>query len=142
MAVESLLADADHQPGILRHRDGLVGKDGEVPQLPLVSQMAVDRPALSLLSLENAHCRPAVLLVVSLGPLEFHGDHLGVARRLDLSLQLRHHDVAVARAAEAAATGQTRVGEHLQPQSAKLSGRHECFEFIGIPWRKLAFHEP
>ena len=142
MAIEGLLSQADHQPRILRHRYGLVGKDGEVPRLPLVGQMTIDRPALPLFALQYTRCSPAVLLVVGLGPLEFHGDHLGVARRLDLSLQLRHHDVAVACAAEAAATGQTGVGQHLQPQTAKLPGRHERFEFIGVTRRELAFHEP
>ena len=142
MAIEGLLSQADHQSRILRHRDGLVGKDGEVSRLPFVGQHAVDRPALPLFALQNAHCRPAGLLVVGLSPLEFHGDHLGVARRLDLGLQFRHHDVAIARAAEAAAAGQTRVGQHLQPQAAKLPGRHDRFEFVGVTRRQLAFHEP
>ena len=142
MTIEGLLPKADHQPGILGHRYGLVGKDGEVPRLPLVGQMTIDRPALPLFALQYTRCSPAVLLVVGLSPLEFHGDHLGVARRLDLSLELRHHNVAVASAAESTATGQTGVGQHLQPQTAKLPGRYERFEFVGIPRRQLAFHEP
>ena len=144
MAVECLLADPHHQPCIFWQRHGLRGKHGDLPGLALLRDVAVDRPALALLplALQHARRRPAFLLVARLGPHELHRDHLRIAWRLDLRLDLCDHDIAVAAAAEAAVARQGRVGEHFDPQTSQRVGRHERLEFIRVPRRQLSLHEP
>ena len=142
MPLERLLTDADDDAGIFRHRHRLVWKDGEMTGLALVRRLAVDRPALSLLPLEHARRGPAILLVVGLGPLQVDGDRLGIPRRLDLGLDLRDHDVAIAGPTEAAAPGQARIGQHLEPETTEIARRDQGLELIRIAGRLLALDEP
>ena len=140
MTVDHFLPHADPQPGVLRHLDRRCGKHGQPARLPLVGEMAVDRPALP--AAEHARRRPAGLFVVGLGTAKRYRESGSIPRRIDLHLQPVHDDVAVVVAAETAATGEGRIGKQLEANAPERAGGNEGLDLVGVARRLDPLDEP
>ena len=140
MPLDPLLPNADPQPGVLRHLDRRCGKHRQATRLPLVGKMPVDRPALP--SPEHARRRPAGLLVVGLGTAKRYRERRRVPRRIDLHLHPAHDDIAVVVTAEAAATGEGRIGKQFEADAPKRTGGKEGFDLVGVERRLGPLDEP
>ena len=139
MPIDHLLPHADPQPGVLRHLDRRCGKHGQPARLPLVGEMAVDRPALP--DTEHARRRPAGLFVVGLGTAKRYRESRSIPRRIDLHLHPVHDDVAVVAAAKAA-TGERRIGKQFEADATKRTGGEQRFDLVGVERRLGPLDEP
>ena len=102
--------------------------------------MSVDRPALT--AAEYVCRRPAGLLVVGLGTAKGHRESRRVPRRIDLHLHPVHDDIAVVVTAEAAATGEGRIGKQFEADASKRTGGKEGFDLVGVERRLGPLDEP